>query len=46
MNTIKSFVREFWLWMFVPAFVVTFGLLALVAATEDGGATPFIYNIF
>ena len=44
----KTFLREYWLWILVPFMVVAVGLgLALWMMSRDaGGSSPFIYTLF
>ncbi|MEQ1895602.1 MAG: hypothetical protein ABL998_23940 [Planctomycetota bacterium] len=43
----KSFLREYWLWILVPFMVVAMGLAVFFffVANDSGGSSPFIYNV-
>ena len=42
----KSFLREYWLWILVPFMVVAMGLAVfLFLASDSSGSSPFIYNV-
>ena len=46
----KSFLREYWLWILVPFMVVAMGLAAFFlyvffVSGDSTGSSPFIYNV-
>ena len=43
----KTFLREYWLWILVPFMVVAVGLAVFfwVVSQDAGGSSPFIYNL-
>jgi hypothetical protein len=42
----KSFLREYWLWILVPFVLVAVGLTVfIVLASQDSSSSPFIYNV-
>lgn len=41
----RAFLREYWAWIVVP-FALVLVLLALAYVfLDDGGASPFVYNV-
>ena len=41
----KSFLKEYWPWIVIPFVLVVGGLTLLYFLMDDGGASPFVYNI-
>lgn len=42
----KSFLREYWLWIVVPFALVAAGLAVFFFfASQETGSSPFIYNV-
>lgn len=41
----KAFLKEYWLWMVIPFAVVVVGLTLAYLLMDDGGASPFVYDI-
>ncbi len=42
----KQFLAEFWLWILIPAVLVTLALAALLMLGGGEGDSPFVYNVF
>lgn len=41
----KSFLKEYWLWIVVPVVLVVGGVILAMLLMDDGSASPFVYNI-
>jgi len=45
-GTVRTFLREYWLWIVIPFVLVVGGLALAWLMMSDEGATPFVYNIY
>lgn len=41
----KAFLKDYWPWIVVPFALVVGGLTLAWLMIDDGGASPFVYNI-
>lgn len=41
----KSFLKQYWPWIVIPFALVGVLVALLYLTTDDGGPSPFVYNV-
>ena len=46
MDALKRFLREYWLWILIPAALIGAGLAWLLHSGGSNAGNPYNYNLF